>query len=54
LLEIKTHAKKSFDELAKKGVKEAKWQHYVQMQVYLKGLNLKQALYFAEIGRAHV
>lgn len=47
LLEIKTHSKKSFDELAKKGVKEAKWQHFVQMQVYLKGLNMARALYFA-------
>ncbi len=47
VLEIKTHSKKSFDELQAKGVKEAKWQHYVQMQCYMKGTNNRFALYFA-------
>jgi len=45
--EFKTHSKKSFDELVAKGVERAKWQHYVQMQVYMHGTDLQRALYVA-------
>lgn len=47
VLEIKTHNKKSFDDLEKKGVKEAKPAHYTQMQMYMLGTNIDRALYFA-------
>ena len=47
VLEIKTHSKKSFDELCKKGVALAKEQHYVQMQCYMYGLKIDHALYYA-------
>jgi hypothetical protein len=47
LLEFKTHGKKSFDDLAAKGVRVSKWQHYVQMQLYMAGLGLTRALYVA-------
>lgn len=47
ILEIKTHSDKSFKELKDKGVEKAKPQHFVQMQLYMKGTNLKRALYYA-------
>jgi len=47
VLEIKTHSKKSFDELVAKGVQEAKPQHYVQMQVYMAAFDVDRALYYA-------
>lgn len=47
LLEFKTHALKSFNDLAAKGVRASKWQHYIQMQVYMHGLGLDRALYLA-------
>lgn len=47
LLEMKTHNDKSFKEVAKKGVKEAKPMHYAQMQVYMHYAGLKRALYVA-------
>lgn len=47
LLEIKTHSRKSFDDLAAKGVKESKPQHYVQMQVYMAAFDLDAAIYYA-------
>lgn len=47
LLEIKTHSKKSFDDLAAKGVKDAKPQHYVQMQVYMAAFDIDAAIYYA-------
>jgi len=47
LLEIKTHNKKSFNELEKKGVQLAKPMHYTQMQVYMYGMKLDRALYYA-------
>jgi len=47
VLEIKTHSKKSFDELCKKGVALAKEQHYIQMQGYMLGLGAELALYYA-------
>ena len=45
VLEIKTHSKKSFDELERKGVKETHINHWVQMQTYMLGLKLERALY---------
>ena len=47
VLEIKTHNKKSFDDLEKKGVHESKPTHYAQMQVYMFGLKIDRAFYFA-------
>lgn len=47
VLEIKTHALKSFTELEKNGVEKSKFMHFVQMQVYMFGLNLERALYFS-------
>ena len=47
ILEIKTHSKKSFDQLEKDGVQKAKPMHYTQMQVYMMGLGLDRALYYA-------
>lgn len=48
LTEFKTHNDKSFSKLKMKGVKEAKPEHYIQMQIYLHYKSkLKAALYFA-------
>ena len=47
ILEVKTHNKKSFDALEKEGVKEAKPDHYIQMQCYMHGTEIDRALYVA-------
>jgi hypothetical protein len=47
LVEMKTHALKSFKDLAANGVEASKPQHYAQMQLYMHGLGLTRALYFA-------
>ena len=47
VLEIKTHGKKSFDDLEKNGVEKSKPQHFVQMQTYMMGMGLDRALYYA-------
>ncbi len=47
LLEIKTSNDKSFRELQKKGVQEAKPMHYIQMQCGMKGKKFTRALYIA-------
>ena len=47
LLEIKTHSKKSFDDLEKKGVEKSKPMHWAQMQVYMAGTGLERAFYAA-------
>lgn len=47
ILEIKTHALKSFESLIKDGVEKSKPMHYVQMQVYMKGAGIDRALYYA-------
>ena len=47
LLECKTHGKKSFDDLVKHGLEKSKPQHVVQMQIYMLGLKLERALYYA-------
>jgi hypothetical protein len=45
--EFKTHSKKSFEDLLKHGVEKSKPQHFVQMQVYMHGTEIRRALYFA-------
>ena len=45
LLEFKTANAKSFATMVKKGVKEAKPQHYTQMQVYMGWASLTRAAY---------
>lgn len=47
LTEFKTHSDKSFTLLQKEGVKIAKFEHYVQMQMYMHKMNLSVALYMA-------
>lgn len=47
VVEFKTHNDKSFKLLKKDGVKKAKFQHYVQMQCYMRKKGLKRALYYA-------
>lgn len=47
LLEFKTHNDKSFKNLQENGVREAKPEHYVQMQVYMRKMNIVVALYAA-------
>lgn len=47
LLELKTHNAERFEKLEKEGVLKANPEHYDQMQTYMRGLNLKRALYFA-------
>lgn len=47
ILEIKTHSKKSFDDLIKNSVQKSKPEHYAQMQVYMGGSGVERALYFA-------
>lgn len=45
--EIKTSNAKQFARLVEKGVKSAKPEHYVQMQLYMRALGIKWALYMA-------
>lgn len=47
LTEFKTHSEKSFVELKLKGVREAKFEHYVQMNVYMRKMALAVGLYLA-------
>ena len=47
VLEFKTHSAKSFRELQKKGVLEAKFQHFAQMQLYMKWSKMTHAFYLA-------
>jgi hypothetical protein len=47
ILEMKTHSKKSFDDLVKKRVQASKPMHYAQMQVYMLGIDIDRALYVA-------
>ncbi|MCC6530955.1 MAG: PD-(D/E)XK nuclease family protein [Burkholderiales bacterium] len=47
VLEFKTHNAKSFAELVAKGVREAKPEHYAQMQMYMGWTSMKRALYLA-------
>jgi hypothetical protein len=47
IAEFKTHSKKSFDDLEKHGVEKSKWEHFVQMQIYMHGTKINRALYLA-------
>lgn len=47
LLEFKTHGDKSYKKLAKEGVRAAKFEHFVQMQTYMRKMGLAVALYGA-------
>lgn len=47
VLEFKTHGDTSFKALVKEGVRGAKFEHYVQMQQYMRKMNLTVALYMA-------
>lgn len=47
LTEWKTHNDKSFQALVKTGVREAKFEHFVQMQIYMRKMQISMALYGA-------
>jgi len=47
LLEFKTHNAKSFAKLTSEGVLKSKWEHFVQMQLYMGKNGLQWALYVA-------
>lgn len=47
VLEFKTHNAKSFDMLAKKGVQQAKPEHWAQMQMYMGWSEMTRAFYLA-------
>lgn len=47
IIEAKTHSSKSFADLKKKGVKLAKPMHFKQMMIYMYGMDISDALYFA-------
>jgi hypothetical protein len=47
LCEFKTHGDKSFSKLQKEGMRSAKLEHYVQMQIYMGGYKLAMGLYLA-------
>lgn len=48
VLEFKTHSEKSWQEVSVKGVREAKPQHYDQMQTYMGLTEMPAAMYIAE------
>jgi len=45
IAEYKTHNEKSFKKLANTGVRESKWMHYVQTQLYAGYYRLEHSLY---------
>lgn len=47
LAEFKTHGEKSYLKLVEEGVMKAKWEHFVQMQIYMGKNNLTWAIYMA-------
>lgn len=47
VVEMKTHGLKSFNDLAAKGVKDAKPEHWAQMQCYMAWTGMERALYMA-------
>lgn len=47
ICEMKTHNRRSFDDLTKKGVQASKPQHWAQMQAYMLGTQIDRALYVA-------
>jgi len=47
LLEIKTHSKKSFDDMVKNGCFKSKPMHYAQQQLYMMATGIDRSLYLA-------
>jgi hypothetical protein len=47
LVEYKTHSAKSFAKLVENGVRNTKFEHFVQMQIYMGSLGLPGALYLS-------
>lgn len=47
LLEFKTHNDKSFKKLKAEGVRASKFEHFVQMQTYMRKMGFAYALYMA-------
>ena len=47
MLEFKTHSEKSFLDVKAKGVRDSKFEHYIQMQQYMRKMNITVALYCA-------
>lgn len=47
LAEYKTHNEKSFEKLLTEGLVKAKYEHYVQMQIYMHHMDLNYGLYCA-------
>jgi hypothetical protein len=47
VVEFKTHSLDSFNELIKKKVKNSKYEHWMQMQLYMFGSRIREALYVA-------
>lgn len=45
--EFKTHGEKSFIKLVAEGLLKTKWEHYVQMQIYMGKMGLRGGLYMA-------
>lgn len=45
--EFKTHKDSSFTDVARKGVKDAKPEHYIQMNMYMSRMYTRRALYMA-------
>jgi hypothetical protein len=45
--EYKTHNAKSFGKLLNEGLRATKWEHFVQMQIYMGQLKLTHGLYLA-------
>lgn len=45
IAEFKTHSLKSFKELSEKGVEKAKFNHFIQVQLYMHGSGIDRALY---------
>lgn len=47
IAEFKTHSKKFFDDLCKRGVEKSKPVHFAQMQIYMFGKDIDRAFYVA-------
>lgn len=45
--EFKTHSEKSFNKLRDEGMQHAKWEHFVQTQIYAGRIRLTKILYLA-------
>lgn len=45
VVEIKSSNERTFKEIVKKGVQEAKFEHYVQCQMYMHGTGIHRAIY---------